>query len=87
MFTETPPESNTKIKLHRRDALKNNFHRKDAKNAKETGTKGKNRSCRSKPGSSILAIKAASVLCRSFAGYVLLFFCFSLRSLRLCGED
>jgi len=41
MFTETPAECNTKIKHDRKDALKNNFHRKDAKNAKETGTKGK----------------------------------------------
>jgi len=50
MFTETPPECNTKIKHDLKDALKNNFHRKDAKNsfqyplegyAKEIGTKGK----------------------------------------------
>jgi hypothetical protein len=80
MFTETSAECNTQIKHDPKDALKNNFHRKDAKNAKETGAKGKNRSCRSKPGSSILAIKAASVHCRSFAGYsssvFLLFFAF-----------
>jgi hypothetical protein len=80
MFTETPPECNTKLEPDRKDALKNNFHRKDAKNAKETGTKEK------KPFMSFETwivdtcdksrFRTLQVFCRLCSSVFLLFFAF-----------